>query len=118
MIYVIDDDESVRRAVRRLILAAGWDVEAFASAEEFPWAAAQQAAPSCLVLDVHLPGLSGPELYEKLLAAEMCVPVVFITAHDDTATRVRVLRTGAITLLEKPFAEQALLDAVARAVGL
>lgn len=109
MIYVIEDDDSVRRALRRLIHAAGRPVEAFASAEEFPW---NEAAPECLILDVHLPGLSGPELCERLRAAGFEVPVVFITAHGDASTRERALRAGAAAFLVKPFAEQALLDAV------
>src|SRR5262249_12460193 len=87
------------------------------TAEEFLRAPARPA-PDCLILDVHLPGLSGPELYERLRAEGRCIPVVFITAYGDELTGEQALGAGAIAFLQKPFEEQALLDQVDRALGL
>jgi FixJ family two-component response regulator len=113
---IIDDDESVRNALRRLIQSAGWKALTFASAEEFLQAPAQPA-PCCLILDVHLPGLSGLDLKKHLDAAGRLLPVVFITAYANEQMRAQALQAGAIAFLSKPFEEQALLDALARAVG-
>jgi len=115
-IFLIDDDESIRKAVGRLLRSAGLIVETFASAEEF-MRSPGMAAPGCLILDVHLPGLSGLELQQRLTAEGEGVPIVFITAYNDDQARERALRTGAIAFLQKPFEEQSLLDAVARALG-
>ena len=114
-LVLIDDDESVRVALRRLLRSKGLTVEAFATAEEFLHAAGRPAA--CLILDVRLPGMSGPELLRRLVAEGRAVPVVFISAYADERLRQETLRAGAVALLEKPFDERALLDAVARAVG-
>jgi FixJ family two-component response regulator len=116
MIVVVDDDASVRRALRRLLRSAGRDVEAFATAEEF-LQSTDEETPGCLVLDVHLPGLSGLELQERLTSDGRGIPIIFITAYGDDGMRERALRAGAIAFLQKPFEEQALLDAVTRAVG-
>src|SRR5207302_3974122 len=114
---LIDDDESVRKALGRLLRSAGMTVLGFATAEEF-LQTAPPPAPDCLILDVHLPGLSGLEL-QKRLAAEGCdVPVVFITAFADDTAREQALRAGALAFLQKPFEEQLLLDAVNQAVAL
>jgi FixJ family two-component response regulator len=115
-ISVIDDDESVRRALRRLLRSVGWNVESFATAEEFLQSPGQPA-PRCLVLDVHLPGMSGLELQKQLQAEGRAVAVVFITAYADDQMRELALGEGAIALLQKPFEEQSLLDAVDQAVG-
>jgi FixJ family two-component response regulator len=116
VIAVIDDDASVRRAVQRLLQAAGWTVETFATARAF-LEAGERARPACLVLDVHLPGMSGLQLQEHLAAAGAALPIVFITAYDDEATRARVQRAGAVAYLRKPFEQGTLLEAVSRAIG-
>lgn len=112
-VFVIDDDESVRKAVRRLIQSAGFTARAFASAEAYLDAALP--APDCLVLDVRMPGgLGGLELQQRLAARGWRVPIVFITGHEDAQTRDRALAAGAAAFLRKPFDDQELLDAVAR----
>ena len=115
MVCVVDDDVSVLRALRRLIGAGGFDVETFVSAEdflEFP----RRGRAVCLVLDVHLGELSGFELHERLLASGSRVPVLFITALDDAATRERARQAGAVDYLRKPFDDDMLLGAIRRAV--
>jgi FixJ family two-component response regulator len=113
-IVLIDDDESVRRALGRLIRSVGLCVETFGTAEEF---LRSPAAPGCLVLDVHLPGLSGLDLQRRLADEGRCVPIVFITAYADEQARDAALRAGAVAFLRKPFEEQALLEALGRATG-
>ena len=115
-ISIVDDDLSVRRALRRLVRSAGYLVETFASAQEF-LDAARWAAMGCLVLDVHMDGMSGFELQERLVSDRRAVPIIFITAHDDTRTRERIRTSGAAGYLGKPFDAQALLDAIHRVVG-
>lgn len=115
-ISVIDDDESVRKAVRRLIRSAGWDAEAFASAEEF-LAAAGRRTPACLILDVRMRGMSGLELQRRLASSARPIPIVFITAHEDEAARRAALEAGAVDFLQKPFDDRVLLDSVAQAVA-
>jgi FixJ family two-component response regulator len=110
-ICIIDDDESVRRALRRLLHSAGFQTAAFATAEEF-LQSAEQRTPACLILDVHLPGLSGLELQQQLTAEGRNVPIVVITAYPTSQVREHVLRAGAVGFLEKPFDDQSLLDAV------
>jgi FixJ family two-component response regulator len=114
-VFIIDDDESVRRAVGRLIRSAGLHAETFATAEDY-LRAAETPGPACLVLDVHLPGLSGPELRARLDAEGRGVPVVFISAFDDEPTRDQALRDGAVAFLRKPFDDRSLLDAVGQAL--
>jgi FixJ family two-component response regulator len=109
---VIDDDASVRRALCRLLRAAGWDVTTFATAEEFLQAPAR---PACLILDLHLPGMSGLELQERLRAEGRNLPVIFITAYGDERTRQQALAGGAAAFLPKPFEEACLLSALRRA---
>jgi two-component system, LuxR family, response regulator FixJ len=111
IIAIVDDDESVRRSLHRLVQAAGYKVETFASAADFlAWLPHGQAA--CLVLDVHMNVMSGFELQQRL-----AVPVVFITSHDDASTRTRIEKSGAAGHLWKPFDETAVLDVIRRAVG-
>jgi two-component system response regulator FixJ len=115
-IFIIDDDESVRRALRRLIGSVGLNAETFVTAEEF-LQAPEEPPPHCLILDVHLPGLSGLELQQRLKAGHRSVPVIFITAYPDDHVRDQALQAGALAFLQKPFEEEALLEAVQRAVG-
>jgi FixJ family two-component response regulator len=110
-IGIIEDDESVRRALRRLFLSMGFDVQAFVTAEEF-LESLTQPLPSCLVLDVNLPGLSGLELQHRLCAEGRHVPIVIITAYASDKAREQALEAGAIAFLAKPFEEASLLQAV------
>jgi FixJ family two-component response regulator len=116
VIAVIDDDASVRRALQRLLQSAGFTVETFATAREFLetdyW-----AQTACLVLDVHLPEMSGYQLQEYLAASGVPIPIVFITAYDDASTRERVNRAGAVGYLRKPFDQETLIEAIRRAIG-
>jgi FixJ family two-component response regulator len=114
-VCVIDDDASVLRALGRLLRSVGFHAATFPTAEAF-LECAEAAAARCLVVDVHLPGLGGLDLQERLRAEGRDVPVVFITAFGDERARARALRAGALAFLEKPFGEQALLDAVQQAV--
>jgi FixJ family two-component response regulator len=115
IVFVVDDDVSVRESLRGLIRSAGWRVETFASAQEF-LARPNEAAPSCLVLDVRLPGLSGLDLQRRLAEAHRGIPVVFITGHGDVPTSVRAMKAGAVEFLTKPFVDQELLDGIRRAI--
>jgi FixJ family two-component response regulator len=108
-IGVVEDDPSFLRALRRLLSAAGFTVAAFASAEEF-LASESAGATACLVLDVHLGGMSGFDLQQRLAAAGAPIPTIFITAHDDPVTRERD-RSG-VAYLRKPFREGALIGAI------
>jgi FixJ family two-component response regulator len=115
LIVVVDDDASVRSSLARLLASAGYEVRSYASARDLLAAGAGDAA--CLVLDVHLGGMSGFELDERLRAEGSLVPVVFITAQDDDATRARATRTGAGRYLRKPFDADALFGALDLATG-
>jgi len=115
LISIVDDDLSVRLALGRLVEAAGYTAEIFASAREFLDSFAL-GRTACLVLDIHLGEMSGFELQEQLAADPSTIPIVFITAHDDGPTRKRIERSG-VACLSKPFDERALLDAIRRAVG-
>jgi FixJ family two-component response regulator len=116
VVYVIDDDESVRRALARLIRALGLDVETFASAPAF-LAYRPPDRPSCLVLDVRLPGTGGLELQASLGRAQREMPIIFITGHASVPTSVRAMKEGALDFLQKPFEDQALLAAIQRALA-
>ena len=117
VIAVVDDDPSIRRALDRLVRLAGYTVQTFASAGEF-LEALPGGRPACLVLDIHLDGMSGFALQERLAADAVGVPVIFITAHDDVPTRERIQASGAAGYLWKPVDERALLDAIRRAIEL
>jgi FixJ family two-component response regulator len=114
VVFVVDDDAAVRRAVVRLLSSAGHAAESFASAAEF-LARPPHAGPGCLVLDLQLPGMDGLELQERLLAAGQDLAIVFVTGHGDIPSSVRAMRGGAVDFLAKPFTDAALLDAVALA---
>ena len=115
-ISIVDDDASMRDAIRGLLRSAGFDADVFASAEEF-LTSARLHGTSCLVLDVRMPGMSGIELQERLIASSHAIPIIFITAHADEDERARALDRGAIDCLQKPFSDDALLEAIARANG-
>ncbi|HXF05882.1 MAG TPA: response regulator transcription factor [Blastocatellia bacterium] len=115
LVYIIDDDPSVRRALVRLIRTAGFEAVAFGSAQEF-LAAPLTERPSCLVLDVRLPGVSGLQLQEQLAALGRHLPIVFITGHGDIPMSVRAMKAGAIDFLVKPFQEKDLLEAIGAAI--
>jgi len=115
IISIVDDDLSARRALRRLVQSAGYTVETFVSAPAF-LASSSLNRTACLVLDIHLDGMSGFGLAERLAADRIPIPIIFITARDDAATRERVEQAGVAAYLPKPFGGHALLDAIARAV--
>jgi FixJ family two-component response regulator len=115
-ISIVDDDPSVRDALGRLVESVGYDVETFASAQEFLDSSPVGRA-DCLVLDIHLPGMSGFDLQQRLAAARAAIPIIFITAHDDSFTRERIGQARVDAQLYKPFEDLALLDAIRSAVG-
>lgn len=115
LIAVVDDDESVRRAMRRLLQAAGLEVEIYASGTEFLEALLHRR-PSCVVVDLHMPGMSGLEIQSRLVDSGADIPVIFMTAHDDRGARDRALQAGAAGYLRKPFSEEVLLEAIHAAV--
>jgi FixJ family two-component response regulator len=115
IVFVVDDDLSVRQGLERLLRAVGWRVETFASAQEF-LAHQKENPPSCLVLDVGLPGLSGLDLQKQIMGANREIPIVFITGHKDVPTSVQAMKAGAVEFLVKPFSEQDLLDAIDQAI--
>jgi FixJ family two-component response regulator len=111
VVSVVDDDESVRESLPDLLWQLGFAAEAFSSAEAF-LASDVVRETSCLLLDVAMPGMSGPELEQELLRRQQQIPIVFITAHGDRTDRPRLLAHGAVECLIKPFSEAALLDAL------
>src|SRR5438128_2792747 len=116
LIYVVDDDASVREALGSLIRSAGLGVETFASAQEF-LARPRADVPSCLVLDVQLPGLSGFDLQQELAKADIQIPIVFLTGHGDIPMSVRAIKAGALEFLTKPFNDEDLLDAIQQGIA-
>jgi FixJ family two-component response regulator len=111
LVAVVDDDQSVRESLPDLLRELGFSVEAFASAEEFLQADCL-GRTACLILDVAMPGMSGPDLQRELGRRRQKIPIVFITAHQDPSVRPRLLQAGAVECLFKPFSETALLDAL------
>lgn len=114
IVFVVDDDISVRESLEMLIQFAGWQPETFASAEEF-LAHPRVLTPNCLVLDVSLPDLNGLDL-QKLVADRIEMPIIFITGYGDVPMTVRAMKAGAVEFLTKPFAEEALLGAIRHAI--
>jgi FixJ family two-component response regulator len=110
-VFVVDDDPSVRRAIKRLIGTVGLQVESFGSAQEF-LQSSRLNVPSCLVLDIRLPGISGIRFQRQLAEADIRIPIIFITAHGDIPMTVRAMKAGAVEFLTKPFRDQDLLDAI------
>jgi FixJ family two-component response regulator len=116
IVFVVDDDESVRRALAGLVRSAGMRVEAFASAQAF-LARPPVNAPSCLLLDVRLPGGSGLDLQLRLAELHTEIPIVFITGHGDVRTSVAAMKSGAIEFLLKPLADADVLEAIGRGIA-
>jgi FixJ family two-component response regulator len=117
IVFVVDDDPSMREALADLIASVGLSVEAFKSASEF-LERTRPDAPACLVLDVRLPGLSGLDLQRELLHTEAPIPIIFITGHGDIPMSVRAMKEGAVEFLPKPFRDQDLLDAIQHAIEI
>jgi len=116
IVFVVDDDASVREALQRLVRSAGLKVEAFASAEEF-LKRARTEEPSCLLLDVRLPDLSGLDLQRRMVEANTEMPIVFITGHGDIPTTVRAMKAGAVEFLTKPLVEGDVLESIQHAIA-
>jgi FixJ family two-component response regulator len=114
-VFIVDDDASVRKSLARLLRAAGYDTEAFGSAEEF-LSRKQHEGGGCIILDVRMPGKSGMELQEELRKADASLPIIFITAHGSIPMGVQAMKKGAVDFLSKPFEEHDLLAAVRSAV--
>jgi RNA polymerase sigma factor (sigma-70 family) len=115
IVFVVDDDEFVRESLGGLIRSAGLRVETFASAQQF-LARPRANAPSCLVLDVHLPGLSGLDLQTRMAESDIEIPIIFITGRGDIPMSVRAMKAGAVEFLTKPFRDHDLLDAIGQAI--
>ena len=111
IVFVIDDDDSVRRSLERLLRSVDLDVETYASAQDF-LRKPMPDRPACVVLDLRLPGPSGLELQESLIRSGHDVPIVFISGHADVPSSVRAIKAGAVDFLQKPFSDQALLDII------
>ena len=116
MVAIVDDDETIRRALLCTMKAAGLTARAFASAEEY-LASGQQDETGCLIADIRMPGMSGLELQAKLEAERRQIPILFISAHGDEEMRLRALRAGAVEFLAKPFDRTVLLNYVRAALG-
>jgi FixJ family two-component response regulator len=116
IVFVVDDDASVRDAVQRLIASVGLRVQTFGSTREF-LSSKRPEAPACLVLDVRLPDASGLELQRDLAAANFNIPIIFITGHADVPMTVRAMKAGAVEFLTKPFRGQELIDAIQEAIA-
>ena len=115
MVFVVDDDTSLRESLKNLIRSVGLRVEAFASAQEF-LRSKRPNVPSCLVLDVRLPGLSGLDLQKRMAEADVEIPIIFITGHGDIPMTVQAMKAGAVEFLTKPFRDQDLLDSIHQAL--
>jgi FixJ family two-component response regulator len=115
MVFVIDDDESMREALHSLIRSVGLRVVTFGSADEF-LQSERPDVPACLILDVRMPGLSGLDLQRDLSEGNIHIPIIFITGHGDIPMSVRAMKAGAVEFLTKPFRDQDLLDAIQQAL--
>jgi FixJ family two-component response regulator len=114
-VFVVDDDESVREALGSLVRSAGLGVATYATAQDF-LAGPRADGPSCLVLDVQLPGLSGLDLQRRMAEGNLEIPIIFITGHGDVPTSVRAMKAGAVEFLTKPFGDADLLTAIQEAI--
>src|SRR5471032_1366941 len=115
IVFVVDDDVSVRESLELLIRCEGWEPQTFASALEF-LARPQALVPSCLVLDVSLPGLNGLDLQKQVAVERPDMPIIFITGYGDVPTTVKAMKAGAVEFLTKPFVDDTLLNAIRQAV--
>ena len=115
IVYVVDDDISVRESLELLIRCEGWQAETFASAQEF-LTRPRVLVPSCLVLDVSLPGLNGLDLQKRIANDRIDMPIIFITGHGDIPMSVQAMKAGAVEFLTKPFGDDALLSAIRQAI--
>ena len=111
IVFIVDDDDSVRKALARLIKSVDLNVETFASADDF-LKRQPHNGPACLVLDIRMPGLSGLDLQDELVAAGRTLPIIFVSAHGNIPLSVRAMKAGAVDFIEKPFEDQTLLDAI------
>jgi FixJ family two-component response regulator len=116
IVFIIDDDPLYRRSSERLVRSVGFDVQSFETARDF-MSSRRPNVPSCLILDVRLPGLSGLDLQRVLTEAGVHIPIVFVTGHGDIPMSVQAMKAGAVEFLTKPFRDQALLDAIRQAIG-
>jgi len=116
VVFVVDDDISVRESLESLIRFAGWQPQTFASAQEF-LSHPRVFVPSCLVLDVTLPDLNGLELQKRIATHRKDMPIIFITGHGDVPMTVRAMKAGAVEFLTKPYADEVLLRAIQQAIG-
>jgi len=114
-VFIIDDDRGMRQAIEDLVESVGLRAETFASGEEF-LSRRHTSGPSCLVLDVRLPQMSGLDFQRRLIETGMQIPIIFVTAHGDIPMSVRALKSGAVDFLTKPFRDQDLLDAIQQAL--
>lgn len=115
VVFVVDDDISVRESLELMIRQAGWQPKIFSTAQEF-LERPDVAGPSCLILDVSLPGLSGLDLQKKIVSEHMVMPIIFITGHGDIPTTVRAMKAGALEFLTKPIKDDALIAAIGQAL--
>jgi len=118
LVHLIDDDMSFRTALARLLRAFGYDVEIYRSAGEFLKKRPDSRIPSCILLDAQMPGLSGPELQERLAMLGSTLPIIFLTGHGDIAMSVRAIKAGAEDFLTKPVPKDVLINAIGRAINI
>lgn len=116
LVHVVDDDISFQTAIERRLKLAGYDVATYSSAQELLDRLPSDRDPGCILLDVRIPGISGPELQSKLIDLGSTLPIVFLTGHADTATTVRAIKAGAEDFLTKPVSSEHLIDAIERAM--
>jgi FixJ family two-component response regulator len=117
LVSVVDDDQSVRESLPDLLREFGFAVAVFSSAEEF-LASDSIGQTQCLILDIAMPGMTGPDLQQEMVLRRLEIPIVFITAHKDDTVRPRLLQRGAVDCLFKPFSETALMEALNAALGM
>jgi len=117
LVHVVDDDKSFRTAIERRLKLAGYEVVTYASALELLDSAPDDEQAGCILLDVRIPGLSGPDLQARLIASGSMLPIIFLTGHADTPTTVRAIKAGAEDFLTKPISSEQLLDAIERALA-